>query len=182
MAKCKCGSAIPEKRVEMGYKTCVECSTEEKYGFIDVVYHKTGNTIEILPAEDAKKMRELTKRRGFGSMSSLRGGSGGGGGITVSSHRNYPTQADFEKVGEEAMKEYEAFGLKEAVEVIESYYKKEKITPLQKKNLIAIFDHLENPAPRKEEKTIYWKPECNEPKPIVDPEIEEVMRQWKWWK
>jgi hypothetical protein len=73
MAKCKCGSEIPEKRVEMGYKTCVECSTEEKYGFIDVVYHKTGNTIEILPAEDAKKMRELTKRRGFGSMSSLRG-------------------------------------------------------------------------------------------------------------
>ena len=48
--KCSCGNIIPKKRVEMGYKVCVECSTTEKYGCIDIIYHKTGNTIEILDA------------------------------------------------------------------------------------------------------------------------------------
>jgi hypothetical protein len=178
--KCECGKIVPEKRADMGYKNCVDCSTVEKYGAVDVIYHKTGNTIEILSAEDARKINELTKRRGFGSIASMRSGSGGGG-ISVGASRNYPTRADFEKVGEEAMKEYEAFGVKEAIKVIDTYYSKEKITPLHRKNLIAIFDHLENPV-KVEEKTVYWKPEVTEPKPEIDPEIEEAMRQWKWWR
>lgn len=178
--KCKCGKLIPEKRVEMGYKNCVDCSTVEKYGSVDIIYHKTGNTIEILPAEDARKINELTKRRGFGSMAAMRGGSGGGG-ISVGASRTYPTRADFDKVGNEAMKEYEDFGIEEALKVIESYYSKEKITPLQRKNLIAIFEHLENPV-KPEKPRVYWKPEVKEPKPEVDPEIEEAMRQWKWWR
>ena len=70
--KCKCGSQIPEARLELGYKTCVLCSTEEKVGCIDVVYHKTGNTIEITDRETAEKIRKLSRRNSKGIMVGMR--------------------------------------------------------------------------------------------------------------
>jgi hypothetical protein len=177
---CKCGKTVPQKRYEMGYKNCVECSTVEKYGCVDIVYHKTGNTIEVMDAESAEKIAKLSKRRGFGSMISLRGSSGGktnGTSVSVST-RKIPSKEDFEKIGELVMKEYEALGLEYALEVIEKHLKRENITPLQAKNLKIIFETLENP-PREEEKQVYWKPETREPKPDVDPEITEIMKYWK---
>ena len=166
----------------MGYKNCVSCSTVEKYGCVDIVYHKTGNTIEIMESKDAEKIAKLTKRKGFGSMSSLRGGSGGGTSKSVSvsvSSRYIPTREDFEKVGEEAMKIYEALGLQETIDFIAKSLAREKITVLQSKNLEKIFRALENPEPVVEEKKVYWKPEIKEPKPLIDPEIEEAMKNWK---
>ena len=178
---CKCGKTVPQKRYEMGYKNCVECSTVEKYGCVDIVYHKTGNTIEVMDAESAEKIAKLSKRRGFGSMVSLRGSSGGktsnSSSVSFSSKR-IPTKEDFEKVGEVVMKEYEACGIKYALEAIEKFLKKEEITPLQAKNLKTIFETLENPH-IEEKKQVYWKSEIREPKPEVDPEIIEIMKNWK---
>ena len=36
--KCKCGSVIPEVRVNMGYSECVGCSSVERVGVVDAVY------------------------------------------------------------------------------------------------------------------------------------------------
>ena len=177
---CKCGNPIPEKRVELGYRECVDCSTVEKYGFVDVVYHKTGNTIEVLSAEDAKKMLELTKRRGFGSMSSIRG-SRSGAAVALTLPETFHTEEDFQKAGQEAMREYEVLGVQAALELVEQMHRKEKISLHQKKRLIDIFAALESPAPPPVQR-IYWRPETSEPQPEVDPEIQEAMRQWKWWK
>jgi hypothetical protein len=181
--KCKCGKTIPHKRYEMGYKNCVECSTVEKYGCVDIVYHKTGNTIEIMDSKDAEKMAKLVKRKGFGSMSSLRGGSGGAtgnsGSFSASASRYIPTREDFEKAGEKAMKVYEAFGLQEVIDFISKSLSDERITVLQSKNLEKIFRALDDPQPVHEKKTPHTQPEVKEPKPLVDPEIEEVMKNWK---
>ena len=65
---CKCGRNIPQVRVNLGYKTCVACSTTQPYGCISLTYHKTGNTIQIMPKEQAKRIRKLTERRGYGTM------------------------------------------------------------------------------------------------------------------
>lgn len=177
---CKCGKTIPQKRYEMGYKNCVECSTVEKYGCVDIVYHKTGNTIEVMDSESAQKIAKLSKRRGFGSMISLRGGSGGKPtGTSVSTTvRALPSKEDFEKIGEIVMKEYETLGLEYALKAIEKHLSREDITPLQAKNLKTIFETLENPSSA-EKKQVYWKPESREPKPTVDPEITEIMKYWK---
>ena len=68
--KCKCNPErnIPQARVDLGYKTCVTCSTVEPYGCVSITYHKTGNTIQIMPKEQAKRIRKLTERRGYGTM------------------------------------------------------------------------------------------------------------------
>jgi hypothetical protein len=71
----KCNHNIPQARLDLGYKVCVECSTEEKLGCIDTIHHKTGNTIQVMSREDAEKANKLTKRAGFGILRSMANGS-----------------------------------------------------------------------------------------------------------
>ena len=66
--KCKCKNIIPEGRLRLGFRVCVECSTVERYGCATVINHKTGNTIQIMSQEDAKRIAKLTRRRGYGTM------------------------------------------------------------------------------------------------------------------
>ena len=66
--KCKCNNLIPQARVELGYSTCVDCSNVQPYGCVQVTYHKTGNTIQIMSQEDAERIAKLTRRRGYGTM------------------------------------------------------------------------------------------------------------------
>ena len=67
--RCKCNSKniIPPQRLALGYTSCVECSTTQPYGCIAITYHKTGNTIQIMPKEQAKRIRKLGARRGYGT-------------------------------------------------------------------------------------------------------------------
>jgi len=71
----KCNHNIPQARLDLGYKVCVDCSTEEKLGCIDTIHHKTGNTVQVMSREDADKASKLTKRAGFGILRSMAGGS-----------------------------------------------------------------------------------------------------------
>ena len=66
--KCKCNNIIPIQRVNLGYKTCVECSTVEQYGCAPLINHKTGNSIQIMSQSDAAKIAKMTQRRGYGTM------------------------------------------------------------------------------------------------------------------
>lgn len=71
--KCKkCNTALPIQRSSLGYNECVNCSTTDTYGCVDIVYHKTGNTVQIMSKAAAAEVNKH-KRRGFGTM--LKGGS-----------------------------------------------------------------------------------------------------------
>ena len=66
--KCKCNKIIPEGRLRLGFRVCVDCSTVARYGCAPVINHKTGNTIQIMSSEDAAKVAKLFRRRGYGTM------------------------------------------------------------------------------------------------------------------
>ena len=66
--KCKCNNIIPQGRLDLGYTTCVNCSTVEKYGCAPLINHKTGNTIQIMSQSDAIHIAKLTRRKGYGTM------------------------------------------------------------------------------------------------------------------
>ena len=66
--KCKCNNIIPQGRVNLGYKVCVECSTTEQYGCAPLINHKTGNSIQIMSSSDAARVAKMTQRRGYGTM------------------------------------------------------------------------------------------------------------------
>ena len=66
--KCKCNKIIPNGRLRLGFKVCVNCSTVSRYGCAPVINHKTGNTIQIMSSEDAEKVAKLFRRRGYDTM------------------------------------------------------------------------------------------------------------------
>ena len=65
---CKCENIIPQVRVDLGYTSCVDCSTTEAYGCAPIINHKTGNSIQIMSSSDAARIAKLTRRRGYGTM------------------------------------------------------------------------------------------------------------------
>jgi hypothetical protein len=72
--KCKCNQEIPTGRANLGYRTCVECSTEQALGCVDIIYHKTGNTIQQCTQEQAEAIRRVSRRSGFGASAGMRAG------------------------------------------------------------------------------------------------------------
>jgi hypothetical protein len=74
MTKCNnCGGTVPYKRAELGYKICVSCSNVERYGFVNIINHKTGNTVQPLPKSQADAINKIGDRKRFGTV--LKGGS-----------------------------------------------------------------------------------------------------------
>jgi len=74
MCKCtKCGNDMPLlRKVRYGYKSCVNCSTVQPVGGVQIANHKTGNEIQILPMELANKINDLASRPGYGVMSGMK--------------------------------------------------------------------------------------------------------------
>lgn len=68
----KCNSKLPGPRAALGYSVCVECSDVETYGCVDIVYHKTGNTVQVMSKEQAASINKHARKR-FGTV--LKGGS-----------------------------------------------------------------------------------------------------------
>ena len=64
--KCiKCSNSISQQRLKVlpSTKVCVNCSTVEAVGCVDICYHKTGNTIQVMDKESAAKINKLSQRR-----------------------------------------------------------------------------------------------------------------------
>ncbi len=74
MTECaNCGGEMPLlKRTQYGYKNCVKCSDVQPYGCVHIVNHKTGNEIQILPAELAEKVNRMAERTGYGVLKSMK--------------------------------------------------------------------------------------------------------------
>jgi hypothetical protein len=70
----KCGGDMPELRyTKYGYTSCVSCSTVAKVGGVAIANHKTGNEIQIMPAEDAARLYRLSQRSGYGVCKGMKG-------------------------------------------------------------------------------------------------------------
>ena len=61
--KCKCKITIPEGRLGLGYRTCVNCSTTELYSYIPIIEHKTGNTIQIVSQSLSAAVHKAWRRK-----------------------------------------------------------------------------------------------------------------------
>lgn len=133
---CKsCNNTLPRKRVELGYKHCVDCSTTETYGTIDIVYHKTGNTVEHVDKATADKVNKMSRRGGYGS-SLGRIGKGGPKEFSNKIEIGCSTavigsNGMFDKVGNEMMFQYDLHGVDKALTYLERCYKNMSINMTQ---------------------------------------------------
>lgn len=176
----KCGNPIPEGRFKYGYTECIDCSTVERVGCVDIVYHKTGNTIEILPADEAEKMRKLGKRSSFGTLSGMKANRGQSYSSTFPIFDQSP---EFESTKQMAIDIKTSVGLERAKNWIIRRCDEMKIT---KSEMEDILDEL-NPVQRISHKTKenpykkrwYSRYEPKEEKSEIDPEISEAFHNWR---
>ena len=63
----KCKGQMPLLRLtKYGYRHCVNCSSVERVGGVAIANHKTGNELQIMPMEDARRLYKLSQRQGYG--------------------------------------------------------------------------------------------------------------------
>lgn len=125
--------------------TCVKCSDAKSVACVDIVYHKTGNTIQIMDQDAAKAINKASQRTGFGSLKALKGSSGGEGLRNVklgTKMRIPPNLNEYEKVGEEIMKYVEFKEKDEAIECLNNSLDRKRITSVQYSKLLAIINEL----------------------------------------
>ena len=67
----ECNTKIPNERYQMGYTTCVNCSTEEKVSCHTIYPHKTGAFIQVISKEQSENLNRLD-RRGYSGMKKAR--------------------------------------------------------------------------------------------------------------
>jgi hypothetical protein len=175
--KCiKCSSSIPKQRLKAlpDTKVCVECSSEKAVGAVDIVYHKTGNTIQIMDKDSADAINKSARRTGFGSLRAMRGGSGGETGkVELGARGVIPrvqTQEDFERVGEKMMELIDWKDRPDIIKFLEDKLHCRAISGTHYRKLVAILDQF-----KPEEKVTNVQQEDD---PVSD-EIHHVFRNWK---
>jgi hypothetical protein len=167
----KCKQVIPQGRLALGYKECVSCSTVEAVSCVDITYHKTGNTIQVMDKTTADKVNKLAQRAGYGIMRGLRGGK-----APKSNTRLTGSVAIFRQATEDDYMRY----LKEleqnldrgrdwCIEWIESLYDARAINSKHIFNLRTIINTL---LPKPQQPT--YTEEVN-----IDEEITYAFRNWK---
>lgn len=187
--KCtKCKNEIPTKRIKLGYKDCVDCSTTEAYSCVDIVYHKTGNTIQIMDKESAELINKASRRSGFGVMRGmLSGKSGDNINSTVKISKVEPifisTKDHFDRIGAEAMDMLEIDGLYATEKFINKNLKNGLITFSQSQKLLNILKAVSgNSIQEKREEVNYnrsGKKWSIENKPEISDDISWVFKNWK---
>lgn len=143
---CKCGNIIPTKRLEIGYSVCVNCSNEEQVAAIDIIYHKTGNTISTAPKSIANEFNKKAKRSGFGIMSGIR--------TAKTNHYNpknvkfgcsttqIGSKESFLSVRNQILEDMHTVDVDYAILTLEKAYKNTLINERQKNELYALIDVL----------------------------------------
>jgi len=168
---CKsCKTIIPQGRVDLGYTECVDCSTIEAVGCVDICYHKTGNTIQVMDKTTAEKINKLSQRAGYGIMRGLRGGSSQKSSTPITGWTvRMPTRDDFEKVGKQVMNLIELNNKETAIKTIEEALVSRLISGSHRRQLMEIVNTF---MPEKiVERTVT--------EDIVDEEIQFAFRNWK---
>jgi hypothetical protein len=61
--RCRCTAIIPQGRIDLGYKTCIKCSTTEQYSYVPIIEHKTGNTIQIVSQATSAAVHKSWRRK-----------------------------------------------------------------------------------------------------------------------
>lgn len=185
--KCKCGNSIPEKRIQYGYNECVNCSTVEAHGCIDIIYHKTGNTIQITDKKTAERMRSLSRRSGFGTLRGMGAGKTETFKTTIKKDGRrvarvfVPNNDVFEEVGREALILMETTCYDKAILFLQKKVLELSISNIQMNKIKTVLAAL-NPVKENLQKLNpgwYSKNEPRTEKAEVGADILQAFRCWK---
>ncbi|MCP4322803.1 MAG: hypothetical protein GY787_13340 [Alteromonadales bacterium] len=61
--KCKCTNVIPQGRLALGYRTCVNCSTTQLYSYIPIIANKQVLEVQIVSQELSAAVHKAWRRK-----------------------------------------------------------------------------------------------------------------------
>lgn len=138
---CKsCHKELPNKRIELGFAHCTDCSTIDAYGTVDITYHKTGNTVQHVDKDTARNINKRARRNTYGSnLGTIK--SGGYDEfkrkIEVGCSTSFVGSKEmFERVGNEAMFKLDLLGLDKALDYVKRKYESLSINQQQYNKLV----------------------------------------------
>jgi len=170
-----CKTEIPNQRLQAlpNTKTCTECSTIEQVGCVDICYHKTGNTIQVMDKESAAKINKLSQRAGYGIMRGLRGGSTPKSTTKIAGNSGrvmrMPTRQDFENAGKRVMDILELKDKDSAIKYIDEVLESRMISGSHHRQLKEIVNTF-SPDP---------VVEYSVKEEVINEEIQFAFRNWK---
>lgn len=143
----KCHGLIPDKRLELGYRFCIKCSNVESYGCVDIVNHKTGNTVQPVHKQTAAAINKASRRSGFGVMRGMLAGQAQKQKLSSLGTCKYPpvinpSEEVFNEVGTEVMNLLETQGYDTATAFIYKNVRDSKISISQSHRLFDIVNTL----------------------------------------
>ena len=172
-----CKNPINNQRIKAlpTTKVCVDCSTTEQVGCVDITYHKTGNTIQVMDKASADKINKLARRGNFGIMTGMKGGSGGAtktkltGSVKV---WRLPTEEDYQTVLAKIGQMINVYGdnRETCINYINRQYDNKLISSTHTYNLKTIINTL---------LPVIKHVAVSRQEVIIDPEISYAFKNWK---
>lgn len=143
----KCNGEVPEQRFKLGYRFCIKCSNVQSYGCVDIVNHKTGNTVQPVHRETADAINKASRRSGFGVMRGMLAGQSQkqklpAGVLCKVPPCINPSEEVFNQVGEKLMCLLEESGYDAACAFIYKNVKDSRISISQSYRLFDILNSL----------------------------------------
>lgn len=185
--KCRCGSTISEVRIQYGYNECTQCSTVEAHGCIDIIYHKTGNTIQITDKKTAERMRSLSRRSGFGTLRGMGAGKTETFKTTIKKDSGrvsrvfIPNNDVFEEVGKEALILMETTGYDKAILFLQKKVLELSISNIQMNKIKGVLTVL-NPIKEEPQRPNYEWYSKNEPRTEKGEVGSDILQAFRCWK
>ena len=145
---CKsCSKTLPHQRISLGFVHCIDCSTVDVYGTVGITYHKTGNTVQHVDKETARKINKTAQRNTYGSNL----GSIKPGGyeefkreiLVGCSTSTVGSEGMFNRIGEEAMLKLDLLGLDKALDFIKRKHESASLNFTQYKKLKEVLENFD---------------------------------------
>lgn len=174
-----CNNEIIQERVQLGYKTCIQCSVEEQVGCISVVYHKTGNTIEITSKKIATKVAKLSARSSFGTMKCLKSKKSNSYNPKSTTHKLHiqpvASNEEYTQVLEQIVNSIDKLAYTDIIKNLDKLVLKHSLSGVQRSNILSILDHLTEKKTAKEPIRYLLN---SEKEPVLS-EIDYAFINWK---
>ena len=160
MDKCSvCEIDLPNERIHLGYKECLDCSEVDKYSSHTVYPHKTGGYIQPMSVEQSNNLKRLDRRSSGGSSRKAKG---------IVSDNSWdrwlaeylkpkedkpkftpkptplPIYIPIREVMQEVIDKYESRGYEAAYELTQSMYSHDKISLMDKSKITNELTELES--------------------------------------
>ena len=63
MKYCRCGTSMPQARIDLGYNKCVQCSDIQQYSYVPIIANKQVLEVQIVDQATSANVHRAWRRK-----------------------------------------------------------------------------------------------------------------------